>query len=163
MGNRHCGCCCQWQYIQTYIQNYINNIISTLNIDAKLLGTQAESKNNPQILLNAGDLIPFDTVLTNQNPNVTLDAATGIFTVTKAGDYAVYWFANINGTGGDTTVKLSCNGIGVTAENSVQAQISGFATLSLNAGDTISLMNASGFEVRLDGGNVQAGIQILSV
>lgn len=140
----------------------IQSMIDSALANVKILGTQAVMKLGRTILAD-GDLVPFNTVLANQNPSVSLDISTGIFTVLKGGNYVVQYYVNVDGSDMGTTVIMDCNGIKSEAIYSIQGQSAGMAVLSLAAGDKIILKNASGQSIVLDGTEAQAGIMIYTV
>lgn len=128
-----------------------------------LQGIQAASINSAETLIHSEEAIPFDNILINQTSFLTLDTTAHTFTTTKTGNYLVVFYVNIDGTESKTEVVFSVNGVRAQAVSAVQGQMSGFALLSLNAGDTISLINASGETILISGSEMQAGITITSM
>lgn len=114
-------------------------------------------------LLSSGEILPFDTIVTNQTSFLSLNTTTGEFTTTKAGNYLVLYYVNIDGTDANTEVAFSVNGIKSQAVSAVQGQMSGFALLTLSPGATISISNTSGQTVAISGTDIQAGITIISL
>lgn len=129
----------------------------------KLRGFQAAATTSVNKLLNDGEAIVFDQTLTDIGTVSSLNTTTGVFTVNVPGNFMINYYVNTNGTASQSNVSFAVNGIRSGASSAVQGQMSGFALLSLSAGDTISLTNASGEEVRLGENDIQAGITITTI
>lgn len=140
--------------IQAYIDAQLANV--------KLLGTQAEM-NTGRLELADGNNVPFNSIVANQNPSVSLDATTGVFTVLKGGNYTVQYSVTVNGSGADNKVILDCNGIKSESFAETEGQSCGYAVLNLKPGDTISVKNVSGQVIVLFGSQVQASIMISTI
>jgi uncharacterized protein (DUF2141 family) len=106
----------------------------------------------------------FDT-LNNSGSSISYDPATGLFTITRPGDYNVAWWVDTDGAGPATSVSFSVevNGVPYSTASSpiVSGQLSGDALVTLNmVPATISLVNVTGDDVFVPAIPVQAGIVI---
>ena len=111
-----------------------------------------------------GTNVLFDT-LNNMGSDISYDPVTGLFTVTRRGDYNVAWWVATDGAGAATSVSFAVevNGVPYSTASSpiVTGQLSGDALVSLNmVPATISLVNVTGDDVFVPAIPVQAGIVI---
>ena len=122
-------------------------------------GIHTESTADLTTAVPAGSPIPMGTTAVN-GTDAAYDPAANAVTVTNAGTYLILWNALTEAPTGVSDVVLNLedqNGtvLGSSGENvAVQpgnAHVSGSAVATLNAGDTISLVNRSTGSVNMNG------------
>ncbi len=93
--------------------------------------------------------------------------ATGVFTITRVGNYLVSWQVAIDGTDLDpmATFSLRVNGVDVASSSLpvITGQLSGTALITVAAPTTVALVNTSGYTVYYADVPVQANIVITDV
>lgn len=153
------NCCCNC------LIRLIRRIIAETPQPTTLAGTQAQLQNSPNVLLNDGDMVVFDTIIMSNNPNITY--AAGQFTINKTGTYSISWQVATDGTTEFTNINftIQVNGVNYATASIpiVTGQISGTALIVANAGDEITLVNTSLDGVQLANTNVQANIVIMGL
>ena len=115
-----------------------------------------------------GSPVLFNTVLSDLSPNISYNPATGIATITAAGNYYVAWWVSTDGAGPATFVQFtlqSSGGAGVPASSPVvTGQLNGSALITVGAvPTTIQLVNTTGQTVFYGATPVIANIVILEV
>lgn len=157
-----CECCFQ-RNIENQLSIFMQNIQNQINNlpTSGTFGLQAELNDKSNTILDNGDIVPYNAIVSDTSGTITLSGGT--FTVSKVGNYYVSYIVNINGTDQLTSITMSCNGIQSQATNAVQGQMSGFALLQLQAGDNISVINDNGGKILLSPENIQAQICILKI
>lgn len=125
----------------------------------RLHSLQAEISKTTSVIVEDNSPIEFDTILSDYSSN-SIKMENGVFKVLYGGVYNINYVVNTDGTGGGVDITLSCNGVKCEATYNVQGQMSGFATLFLNAGDIIELKNVSGYEVAVRSKSIPASILI---
>lgn len=123
-----------------------------------LNGAQFNSRHLKNSIITNNGTIKLDTIILS-NSNISL-LNNGTLKVLKTGTYIVNYYVNINGSDKNTTITISCNGVNCVADNSVQAQITGFAILNLNANDIITIKNKSSQSILLASSDIQVGLII---
>ncbi len=92
---------------------------------------------------------------------------TGIFTISRVGNYLVSWQVTIDGSDLDpsATFSLRVNGTDVVSSTLplVTGQLSGTALITVAAATTVALVNTSGYTVYYADVPVQANIVITDV
>ena len=127
-------------------------------------GIQASLLDETDSTIPDGTNVLFDT-LNNQGSGISYDPATGVFTITRPGDYNVAWWVSTDGAGlaNSVDIAVEVNGVPYSTASSplTTGQISGDAFVSLNMFPaTISLVNVTGQDVFVPDIAVQAGIVI---
>lgn len=112
----------------------------------------------------------FNNVLNNASPNISYNPATGVFTITAAGNYYVNWWMNTDGAGAVSSVIFSVAVAGgplISASSPapvVSLQLNGQAFLKIgNVPASISLVNNTGAAVFLGASAVQGDMTILEI
>lgn len=144
--------------------------ISIIFASEGLEGVQVQLQGAVATIPN-GDPVIFDTVITDNSPNISYDTVTGEITVTESGTYYIDWWLSADGAGLATTIDLSIvtsTGETITASSpSVTEQITGNAlldiTASVNAPVTIQLINTTGDDIFVGVTTVRADLTIVNV
>jgi hypothetical protein len=126
-------------------------------IQAALVGAGGET-------IPDGTNVLFDT-LNNQGSSIVYDPVTGLFSITRQGDYNIAWWVSTDGAAPATSVSFAVevNGVPYSTASSpiVTGQLSGDAFVTINmVPATISLVNVTGEDVFVPDIPVQAGIVI---
>jgi len=135
---------------------------------AVLAGIQAELIDSAETRIANNGTILFDTILNNQSSDITYDSLTGSFTLTRAGNYLVAWWIDVNGAASSENVILSVAVNGVSAVRGASpvlaGQVTGFALVTITTTpSTISLVNVSGDIIELASITPQADITIIEL
>ncbi|WP_411678361.1 hypothetical protein [Caproicibacter sp.] len=134
----------------------------------QLRGIQTQLDDSPGGTVTDGSPVLFSTILSDQSPNISYNAATGEFTITGVGIYYVSWWVAEDSAGAATSVNFSVtlNSVpGPVAYSPLTTgQVSGSAIVTVGATPaTVTLTNQSGATVTYSTTTVQAGITIIEV
>lgn len=116
-------------------------------------------------IANTGTVV-FDTILNNQSSDIRYNSSTGLFTLTRPGNYYISWWVDTNGSSLSSTVTfaVAVDGIPVSQGSSpiVTGQVAGTALITVRSTpSTVSLINLSGDTVNLARTPVQAELSII--
>lgn len=133
-----------------------------------LSGIQVELINGTNRLITNTAIIVFDTILNNRSSDISYNSSTGLFTLTKTGNYYVSWWVTTDGSSLSPTVTfaLAVNGIPVSQGSSpiVTGQVAGTALITITSTpSTVSLINVSGDTVLLADTPIQANLDIIEL
>jgi len=156
-----------------FLKDLLLGIVAAVAITALVLVVIGGSDFGPGIQASlvggegtvpAGTNVLFDTV-NNLGNGVSYDPVTGLFTITRLGNYNVAWWVATDGAGPATSVSFAdaVNGVPYSTASSpaVTGQISGDAFVSVTmVPATVSLVNVTGEDVFIPSTPVQAGIVI---
>lgn len=115
--------------------------------------------------IGSGDNVLFNSVLNDQSPHISYNAATGAFTIEKKGNYTVAWWFDTDGAGPAINVSfaVAVNGTPFSTASSpiVSGELSGNAFVTVETVPAvITLVNVTGEDVFIPSTPVQAGMVI---
>jgi hypothetical protein len=133
-----------------------------------LAGVQAQLVGTPLALLANGATVAFDTIVTNQSPDITYNPGTGAFTLTSTGNYFVTWWVSVDGANSSPVVNFSLrlNGGGdiISTSPIVTNQLSGSALVHVSSVPSVlTLVNSSNDTIAFANTAAQANIVILEL
>jgi hypothetical protein len=133
-----------------------------------LRGVQVQLVDNGKQTVADGANVIFDTIVNLQSSDISYNALTGEFTITRTGNYSVVWWVATDGTGVNDAVyfSLKVDGGGDVTSSSplVTGQISGSALVTISTTPAIlTLVNTSNDIVIFAGLSVQANLVITEV
>ena len=119
-----------------------------------LTGMQAQLINTANPLLQHGERVKFDTILSRQDTSVEYDPGTGLFTLTKEAGYLVNWNVSVHGSQFTPHIRLALQVDGVTHSAFTMpisvGVISGSALVAAKPGASLALVNDTNDTIRLD-------------
>ena len=129
-------------------------------------GIQAQLNNGRRSIISDSETVVFNSILNNQNSNISYNQTTGEFTITETGDYYVSWWVTTGGSSQFTNMSFSIviNGTPHSIGTSpiVSGQVSGSELITVGATPvTIKLINNSSNDILFADTPVQANIVIL--
>ncbi|WP_180951128.1 BclA C-terminal domain-containing protein [Marasmitruncus massiliensis] len=134
-----------------------------------LSGLQTQLVGSGGTTVAVGANVIFNSIVSNPSPNITYNAATGVFTITQPGTYYIDWWVNADGAGPETTVIFSIvasNGQTISASSLspvTSLQLNGHALITVAAPATFSLVNNTPFAVAYGVSAIQADLAIIQV
>ncbi len=151
---------------------FIFFVIQIATPSPTLGGIQAEQTDASDTVLPAGGKVIFNTVLNDQSDNISYNATTGEFTITKPGNYYVDWWVNALNPRVlplSLTYSIAVNDVPYSSASYpptelLRTQLSGETLVTVTmVPTTITLINATGSAVIIPTAPVQADIVIAEV
>ena len=133
-----------------------------------LLGLQAQYQDAEVATLADGDAIPFNTVINNQSPDMTLNAGTGEITITAPGNYYVSWWVSVDGSTVATFITFSLELDGTALSSSATPlltdQLTGSDLITVTTTPAVlTLNNATGNDIFTGNTAIQANIAVVQL
>lgn len=129
----------------------VKSLMTVIKIpDISSIGQGMQLQHTASVIpIDDNQPVIFDSVISNSNPNISYNPATGEVSFTKAGNYFVSWSVQI---GGSITASITRFGIQINSTQIIEAssdllalQLSGQALIPVTAVPTaFTLLNISG-------------------
>lgn len=134
----------------------------------QIRGIQTQLTNEGTTLLPNNDTIIFNELINDQSSDISYNATTGEFTITKPGNYYVSWWVATDGSTAVTNMNFSVaiNGIPHSTGSSpiVTGQVSGTELITVVSSPTVvTLVNTSADDILIAGTDVQSNLVIIEV
>jgi hypothetical protein len=133
-----------------------------------LLGMQVQYSTAEPSTIADGTVIPFNSVINNQSPDLTLNAANGEITIAVPGNYYVNWWIAVDGSTVAPTItfSLALDGTPVSSAATpiLSTQLTGADFITVAAAPSVlTLANATGNDIFLSSTTVQANLVIIQL